>query len=68
MLPTHFFLHGAPNLIIITKSANPREGWKEKIDALLLTEGDPSVEFIDMKAVDSDGPDDLLWDGPPFEE
>ncbi len=56
------------NQITITKSTNPREGWEEQIDALLLSEGDPSEEFIDMKAADVDGLDDLPWDGPTFEE
>jgi antitoxin component of MazEF toxin-antitoxin module len=54
--------------ITITKSINPREGWEEQIAALLLTEGDPSKEFSDMKAADNDGLDDLPWDGPSFEE
>ncbi len=56
------------NQIIITKSTNPREGWEEQIDKLLLTEGDPSKEFVDMKAANNDGLDDLPWDGPSFED
>ena len=56
------------NQIIITKSTNPREGWEEQIEALILTEGGPSKEFADMKAADSDGLNDLAWDGPSFEE
>lgn len=56
------------NQIIITKSTNPREGWEEQIDALLLTGGDPSKEFYDMRAADKDGYDDLPWDGPSFED
>ncbi len=56
------------NRIIITKSSNPREGWEEQIEALLLAEGDPSKEFVDMKAADDDGLDGLPWNGPSFEE
>jgi antitoxin component of MazEF toxin-antitoxin module len=56
------------NQIIITKSINPREGWEEQIDSLLLAEGDPINEFDDMKAADNDGLSDLPWDGPSFAE
>lgn len=56
------------NQIIITKSANPREDWEEQIEALLLVEGDPSKEFEDMKLANSDGLNDMPWDGPSFEE
>ena len=56
------------NQITITKSTNPREGWEEQIDAILLTEGDPSKEFKDMRRAESDGLDDLPWNGPSFEE
>lgn len=56
------------NQIIITKSNNPREGWEEQIDKLLLAEGDPSKEFVDMKAADNDGLGDLPWNGPSFED
>ena len=56
------------NQIIVTKSSNPRAGWEEQIEALILTEGNPSKEFADMKAADNDGLDDLAWNGPSFEE
>lgn len=61
-------LSAKKNQIIITKSANPREGWDEQIESLLLTEGDLGKEFSDMKVADNDGLDDLPWDGPSFEE
>jgi antitoxin component of MazEF toxin-antitoxin module len=56
------------NQIIITKSNNPRAAWEEQIDRLLLTEGDPSKEFADMKAADNVGLNDLPWDGPSYED
>jgi antitoxin component of MazEF toxin-antitoxin module len=56
------------NQIIVTKSTNPRDGWEDQIDGLLLIEGDPNKEFVDMKAADSDGLDELPWDGPSFED
>lgn len=61
-------LSAKKNQIIITKSTNPREGWEEQIDTLLLTESDPSQEFGDMKTASNDGLNDLQWDGPSFEE
>ena len=56
------------NQIIITKSTSPREGWEDKIEALMHLHGDPSKEFEDMKIADNDGLDDLPWEGPSYEE
>ncbi len=61
-------LSAKKNQIIITKNTNPREGWEEQIEALLIAEGDPSKEFDDMKIADNDGLSDLAWDGPSFED
>ena len=54
--------------ILITKSANPREGWEDQIDALLASAGDPSKEFNEMKTTANDGLEDLPWNGPSFED
>jgi antitoxin component of MazEF toxin-antitoxin module len=54
--------------IIISKSTNGREGWASQIKALLAQNGDPTVEFNDMDSTAKDGLDELLWDGPSFEE
>lgn len=54
--------------IIISKSENPRAGWANQIKTLMLTEGDPSLEFSDMKAASNDGLDSLPWGGPSYEE
>lgn len=59
-------LSAKKNQIIITKNANPREGWEEQIEALLLKESTPNKEFDDMKAADNDGLSNLPWDGPSF--
>ncbi len=61
-------LSAKKNQIIITKNTNPREGWKEQIEALLIAGEDPSKEFDDMKAADNDGLGNLPWDGPSFED
>ena len=54
--------------IIISKSANPREGWATQIKSLMKTERDPSQEFRDMDLVSNDGLSNLSWTGPSFEE
>ncbi len=54
--------------IIISKSENPRAGWANQIKTLMLTEGDPSLEFGDMKVASNDALDSLPWDGPSYEE
>ncbi len=54
--------------IIISQSKNPRQGWEAKIKSLASIPPEPSREFGDMKVADSDGLDDLRWDGPSFEE
>jgi antitoxin component of MazEF toxin-antitoxin module len=54
--------------IIISKSANPREGWATQIKTLMETEKEPTQEFRDMDAVSSDGLDNLPWDGFSFEQ
>lgn len=54
--------------IIISKSANPREGWATQIKALMKTEKEPSQEFKDMGRASNDGLDNLQWDGLSFEE
>lgn len=54
--------------IIIGPSRRPRRDWDVQIKALIVRVHDPSTEFDDMKAADSDSLDDLPWDGPSFEE
>ena len=54
--------------IVISKSTNPRDGWSEKIKALMLTEEDPAKEFADLDTAPNDGLDNLPWDGPSFED
>lgn len=55
--------------IIISKSTNPREEWGSKIKSLIATEAEPTTEFEEMRThTANDGLDNLLWDGPSFEE
>lgn len=54
--------------IIISKNANPREGWTSQIKSLMETGKDPTQEFDDMKGASADGLDNLPWDGPSFED
>jgi antitoxin component of MazEF toxin-antitoxin module len=54
--------------IIISKPANPREGWATQIKELMKTEREPSQEFRDMDLVSNDGLSNLPWSGPSFEE
>lgn len=54
--------------IIISKSADPREGWADQIKSLMQAEKEPTKEFGDMNAAANDGLDSLPWDGPSFEE
>lgn len=61
-------LEAKKDKIIISKAANPREGWAEQIDDYLAKYGDPTAEFEDMKSADNDGLDDLPWDGPSYED
>ena len=54
--------------IIISKAADARDGWDAQIKMLVAAAGDPAEEFHDMSASNSDGFDNLPWDGPSFEE
>jgi len=54
--------------IIISKSADARDGWGAQIKTQVESKGDPTQEFGDMKAATQDGLDDLPWDGPTFED
>ncbi len=54
--------------IIISKAVDARDGWDTQIKTLVAATGDPTEEFHDMNASNSDGLNDLPWDGPSFEE
>ena len=54
--------------IIISKAVNAREGWGDKIAALVAANGDPTEEFNESSATIQDGLEDLPWDGPTFKE
>lgn len=54
--------------IIISKSADTRDGWGVQIKALIAANGNPVREFEDMKAATLDGFETLPWDGPTFED
>ena len=54
--------------IIISKATSSRQGWDERIQQLIAENGDPTQEFTDMKSAANDGLEDLVWDGPTFEE
>ncbi len=54
--------------IIISRSANPREGWDDRIKALIDKYGSPSEEFKDFESMESGAVDDLPWDGPSYED
>jgi hypothetical protein len=54
--------------IIISKVTNARAGWDTQIEKLASEKGDPSDEFKDMNVAEHDGLEDMVWDGPSFEE
>lgn len=55
--------------IIISKAKMPRQNWGTQIQKLAATEGsDPAQEFDTMLVAETDGLDDLPWDGPSYEE
>jgi antitoxin component of MazEF toxin-antitoxin module len=69
-------LHGSVQLEakkgqIIIKQAQkfPRAGWKEQIEIVLREESHiKDDDFADLDATSSDGLDDVIWDGPSYEE
>jgi antitoxin component of MazEF toxin-antitoxin module len=54
--------------IILSKPANPREGWDTQIKAMVEKYGDPSEEFADIDGLVNDGLDSLPWNGPTYGE
>ncbi len=54
--------------IIISKAKSPRKEWASQIQKLVANEGDPAKEFDTMRVAETDGLDDLPWDGPTYEE
>jgi antitoxin component of MazEF toxin-antitoxin module len=54
--------------IIISKPANPREGWSTQIKTLVATQGEPTQGFDDLNVAAHDGLEELPWNGPSFED
>ena len=54
--------------IIISKPANPREGWEEQIGTLTALHGDPTEQFGEMDIAAADGLADAPWNGPTYQE
>ena len=54
--------------IIISKSTNVRDGWIDQIQTSIKINGDPTVEFKDMKKTNFDGLESAPWDGPNYEK
>ncbi len=67
-LSNNVMLEAKQGKIIISKPANPREGWDEQIDALILAGGGDTDDFADMDVAAHDGLKDLPWEGPSYED
>lgn len=51
-----------------TKQAHTRQSWDAQIQEIVATLGDPTNEFSDMNQASQEVLEDLLWDGPSFED
>ncbi len=64
-------LEARPGEIVIRSAANPRQGWRQQIQAVLASNPHALADDTDLTSWDaaaSDGLDSMPWDGPTYEE
>ena len=61
-------LEASEDKIIIAKPKDRRDGWDEKITALVNSQGDPTLEFKDLHSTSASENADIEWSGMSFEE